>query len=649
MFRKAFLSIRLILLFLVIIPVITEAQVKTSSSYKSKKVDFDQLGIIRNQIETDPLTSLDALRDYLKRNFKSITPKDESEVYHLIGKANYQLGQYDLAVENYKKALNIAENRSKLRRRITFKPDLNLYKDVGIAYLANKDYSEAINNLEIYITALGSDNKIEKAQGQSLLGEAYLKNDDLTNALASSESARNTAIELNNLPLRISTELQIGEIYEQDRKFDDALRSYREAYRLAEENNQSDKIKEASEAIGRVLNTQNEVEQALDFKKQVLSNSIQQQDTIWQNSLNLDIAELYINSDRTAEAIPYLEQSVEISEQTGDISQNIKARKSLSDVYATQGNYDQALTNYKDYVKLVDKLYENKQKEIALSNEVQQNLFRNQETINLLEKDMELNEGQIQLLEKDRELKEESLTRQRQLIYGLVLLIVIILGSAFLLYRNVHQKKIANQLLALKSLRSQMNPHFIFNALNSVNSFISKNDTRKANKYLSEFSKLMRTVMENSQNDFVPLAEEIETLSLYLKLEHFRFQDKFNYRFDVPDNLLVDEYRIPPMLIQPYIENAIWHGLRYKEEHGLLVVAIEETDSSLVMIIEDNGIGREKSKALKTVNQKAKKSTGMKNTEDRIRLINDTYGSLINLENSERYLLAFLVSFLDIK
>ncbi len=137
--------------------------------------------------------------------------------------------------------------------------------------------------------------------------------------------------------------------------------------------------------------------------------------------------------------------------------------------------------------------------------------------------------------------------------------------------------------------------------------------------------------MENSQSDFVPLSEEIATLKLYLKLEHFRFQDKFKYALEVDPVIMNEEYTIPPMLIQPFIENAIWHGLRYKEKEGLLSIKINENGEHLVMTIEDNGIGRKQSKLLKTENQKHQKSTGMKNTENRIQLINATYNSDIRL------------------
>ena len=174
-----------------------------------------------------------------------------------------------------------------------------------------------------------------------------------------------------------------------------------------------------------------------------------------------------------------------------------------------------------------------------------------------------------------------------------------------------------------------MNPHFIFNALNSVNHYISQNDERAANKYLSDFSKLMRSVMETSKHDLITLAEEIEILRLYLQLEHSRFKQNFDYEFGVDDTIDSSEFELPPMIIQPFIENAIWHGLRYKEGKGVLRVKMEENREGLLITITDNGIGRKKSAEIKTKNQKLQNSTGMQNIENRIRIMNELFGTSI--------------------
>nr|WP_302476786.1 histidine kinase [Winogradskyella undariae] len=200
------------------------------------------------------------------------------------------------------------------------------------------------------------------------------------------------------------------------------------------------------------------------------------------------------------------------------------------------------------------------------------------------------------------------------------------------MFKYIKQQRLANNLLALKSLRSQMNPHFIFNALNSVNTFIATNDERTANKYLTDFSQLMRAVLENSEEDFIPLKKEIELLNLYTKLEHFRFQDKFDYAIEIDEAINVDEFQIPPMLLQPYIENAVWHGLRYKTEKGHLKIQIlPKSKDEITITIADDGIGRLRSKALKTEHQKKQNSKGMNNIKKRVAILNEMYKDKVDV------------------
>ena len=232
----------------------------------------------------------------------------------------------------------------------------------------------------------------------------------------------------------------------------------------------------------------------------------------------------------------------------------------------------------------------------------------------------------------------ENDRRQKLTIYALLTGLVLLLLSLFWMIRSNRQGKLANNLLALKSLRTQMNPHFIFNALNSVNSFIAQNDERSANRYLTEFSTLMRSVLINSEEDFIPLEKEIELLELYLKLEHSRFQDKFDYELVIDKKIEQHRFQIPPMLLQPYVENAVWHGLRYKEEKGFLKVALVKKDEETITIeISDNGIGRKKSKELKTDHQKKQQSKGMQNIKQRIQILNEMYKDKVDVFIEDMY------------
>ncbi|MES2690684.1 MAG: histidine kinase, partial [Bacteroidota bacterium] len=189
-----------------------------------------------------------------------------------------------------------------------------------------------------------------------------------------------------------------------------------------------------------------------------------------------------------------------------------------------------------------------------------------------------------------------------------------------------------NKQIALQSLRREMNPHFLFNSLNSVNQFIAGNNELAANKYLSSYAGLMRRIMENSNKDFISLGSELEQLTKYLDLEKLRFSEKFDYTISIDPKLDKDTIMVPNMIIQPNLENAIWHGLRYRETKGLLHIAFTKEDRKTCVTISDNGIGYAQSKLLKTDNQKQYESRGLHNVEERINLLNQLNKSHITMD-----------------
>jgi tetratricopeptide (TPR) repeat protein len=245
-------------------------------------------------------------------------------------------------------------------------------------------------------------------------------------------------------------------------------------------------------------------------------------------------------------------------------------------------------------------------------------------------------EQRVAQLEKERALKDELIARKNTLNYFLVGLIAVILIFAVFVVKALYSINKKNKRIALQSLRREMNPHFIFNSLNSVNHFIAENNELEANKYLSSYSKLMRNTMENSNKDFIPLSVELAQLKEYLQLEYMRFRDKFDYTIDIDPNLDTDAVLIPNMLIQPQLENAIWHGLRYKTSKGSLLLKIFPEDKHLIVKVEDNGIGIKRSQELKTEHQKQHRSRGMTNTRERISLLNSLYHTNISLEINEK-------------
>lgn len=178
------------------------------------------------------------------------------------------------------------------------------------------------------------------------------------------------------------------------------------------------------------------------------------------------------------------------------------------------------------------------------------------------------------------------------------------------------QQKLAE--VEMKALRAQMSPHFIFNSLNSINRYIVKSDPETASGYLTKFSKLMRLILENSNNKVITLEQELAALKLYIELEGMRFNHKFSYSISVDPSVDVTTIGVPPMVIQPFIENAIWHGLLHKESPGTLSIAIRREDENVQCIIEDNGVGRRRAKELKSKSINSERSFGMKITSDRL-------------------------------
>jgi len=177
-------------------------------------------------------------------------------------------------------------------------------------------------------------------------------------------------------------------------------------------------------------------------------------------------------------------------------------------------------------------------------------------------------------------------------------------------------------------LRLQMNPHFIFNSLNSIRYFILKQDEEKAIEYIELFSKLLRMILDYSKRDLITLEEELQALELYVKFEKERFNQKFEYQIILDKELSGKLVAIPPLLLQPFAENSIWHGLMHQDKKGCLTIKIQKTSSTeMTIIIEDNGVGREKAAEIAARNGKKHQSHGMEITKSRIEMINETWNS----------------------
>ena len=288
---------------------------------------------------------------------------------------------------------------------------------------------------------------------------------------------------------------------------------------------------------------------------------------------------------------------------------------------------------------------ENRRNQIALLNSDKMLLSTNNE---LLFKQNELKE--ISILNSDMSLKRQKVEQEKQrieleklqakqqyeklrsvFVYSILGVLVITLSLFFTWLRTKQKQK--NELekqryevdlleSKLATYSAQMNPHFMFNSMNAVNNYILKNDTHEASYYLTKYSKLMRQVLENSTHKLISMQDELDTLKLYIEMEQLRFGNKFSYQFNFDENLSLDEILIPPLILQPFVENAINHGFMHKTTNGHLIIAIKDCNDHFLCSIDDDGVGRDYTKNLATLKVKEHRSMGLEITASRLKIFN---------------------------
>jgi tetratricopeptide (TPR) repeat protein len=343
------------------------------------------------------------------------------------------------------------------------------------------------------------------------------------------------------------------------------------------------------------------------------------------------IGETYLRKMDYSNALFYAQKLSTIARGTGARHYIRDGTKQLWEVYDHLQSVDSAYKYYRQYVSMRDSV-------------------SNYRFISQMTSFKEAAAKEKRELQYSQELERQSLIR-KVLIGGILFFIFL----ALIIFRNVSLKRknerlekegLKNELnvqrleseykqselqqqkteVEMQALRAQMNPHFIFNSLNSINRFILQNERLQASEYLTKFSKLVRMVLQNSQSSLIPLESELESLGLYLEMEALRFNHHFEYKISVPKDLDIEILKVPPLILQPYVENAIWHGLMHKEEKGQLNIDVSEEDGFLYFRIADNGIGRKKASEIAGKSATKHKSMGLKITANRIAMLQNSKG-----------------------
>ncbi|MBX3255195.1 MAG: histidine kinase [Chitinophagaceae bacterium] len=368
--------------------------------------------------------------------------------------------------------------------------------------------------------------------------------------------------------------------------------------------------------MANVYASDNQLDKAITLAENILAESRNAHDAEQQIDQLHILSKLYGQQHKYQQAGVLLKEAYSLSVTSGNTGKAKSSALLLAKLYEEQNRKDEANSIYRAFLNDLDSIIK---KDSSL---IDAKLF-------------EVTEDRIKELEKEKVLQTELMNRKTRFNYFLIGSVAIMSLLLFFIIRALRSIRIKNKKIALQSLRREMNPHFIFNSLNSVNQYIAENNELEANKYLTSYSSLMRNVMENSGKDLVPLNVETDHLKKYLELEHQRFREKFDYIITESKDIDAEATLIPNMLIQPHLENAVWHGLRYKDGKGKLLLEFQKKGKRIDVIVTDDGIGITKSRLLKTENQKLHQSRGINNTMERISLLNDIYKMDISVKAEE--------------
>jgi hypothetical protein len=557
--------------------------------------------------------------------------------------------------QSSKVAEEVVSESKKLKKAVDLEDEsaeANSYYNIGETYYKNGNFAkseeyflksktiyEKLNdkkNLEKVTRKLAqsqeSQNKLKAAasnyQNASKIG--YSKNSRAVNsndAMRVSSPSINEKAEVIRSNLDISEKTQnkedlaagysqMAEINIEEKNLPKAEENLNNAYKISKQEAPQQALAINQKLADLYVENKN-FDKAIEVKKNVLKEDFVKENSKKEVEQIQELADIYIKKDDPQEAINLLKKSYGIALEKGHTLEAQKSVKRLDSLYQVSKNIDESIVLYRDFLgKLPDLVSKDK----SLVDE----------------KILEDTEQKIAQLEQEKKLKDELIRKKNLFNYSLIGALIILIGLIFFIFRTLKKVQIKNKKIALQSLRREMNPHFIFNSLNSVNHFIATNNELEANQYLTKFSKLMRGVMENSTDDFIPFQQELDLLQNYLALEKTRFADKFDYEIEVDESLNTQSLKVPGMLVQPFLENAVWHGLRYRTTKGFLQLKFEKSYENLKITIDDNGIGIEESKKQKTEHQKTRKGRGMKNTLERIALLNDLYKQNIECKITDK-------------
>lgn len=552
----------------------------------------------------------------------------EGQAYALdmLGVIYRNKSSYKKAIVFHKEAFILAQKLPNIDFKVT---SLNM---LGVVYRRMDEVRTALDyHQQALMIAESSGKQTEQnlrniAVSYNSIGNLYLTLRQYD--LAEEQFKKALAIEKkvnNKLGLAINYQ-NLGGIYEEKGELSLAMESYNESLNFNKQIHSELGEMICYNSIGQILLKQNKPRAALNIVLPTVTTAEKMEDNFYIAWSNVNVGWAYTEFGEYDVAIPYLNKALTAAIAANQQSYMAEAYKRLSEVYEKKGLFKEALAYKKKQNEQDDKILNEKNQQYVADL--------------ILKYDSDKKKNQIQLLEKENEIVKIKLSENRNLFifFGIAAILSLIIYYILSRQRELRNK---TELLSLeqKMMRSQMNPHFIFNSLNSIKLYIINNEKDKAVYYLNKFSKLMRIILANSQEKEITLEEELATMDLYLNIENLRFTNKIKYNVTIENDVNTKNVKIPSLILQPFLENAIWHGLSMIEEgeKRIDLTISSSFPKSITVTITDNGIGRERSKEIKEKKTIKHKSIGLSLTQERLDSFSKTMDASYSLVFEDLY------------
>ena len=612
---------KILLYLFLIIATVVQAQDKVLDSLqnelKKAKNDIDKtivLNAIADQYKYSDPTKMAAYGNQALLLAKKIKYKvEEGNAYLNIGTSNIILGDYKKALDNFILAKAIfEENITASTKKEVAQGLAKAYGSMGIVFSEQSNYAKALEyylkSVKIY-EELKDESKCSKIYNN--IGVVYKSQSSDFKALEYFIKAQKIQDKLQDVNVGI-TLTNIANIYLKQNSLDKASEYYTLAKKALEKNPNPRALGEWYNNKGLYFKEKNQDNDAVSSWNNAIDTFQSIDDKFGLADTYIFLGEFYLQENQLDEALFNTNKALTLATEINVLEQKAASEKLLSEIYTKKGNSNLALEHFQKYSVAKDSL--TNEENIRRSVEASMNYeFEKKELLQKEEND-----------KRELLLKEEAKSSKLKLIFG-ALIALLLFGIGFLIYNRTQLKKTLTLQKELaeyeqKALHLQMNPHFVFNCLGSISSFIVQNGTDSAIKYLSKFSKLMRLTLEYSKESLIPIDKEIESLQNYLELEQLRFNHKFNFNIQKSADI-EDDVALPPLLIQPFVENAIIHGVIPKKEMGNVTIDFSIKDDSLICTILDDGIGINQSKLNKENSVVAHKSMALDIITKRLEMI----------------------------